>query len=63
MGVRGVRGPSRIVRLHRGGVEVDATNEAGRSLRDVGTFKVQAGDRVRIVPTAVDIAAGNVLMS
>ena len=43
--------------------EADAKNEAGRSLRDIGTFKLQAGDRVRIVPTAVDVAAGNVLMS
>jgi hypothetical protein len=43
--------------------EADAKNEAGRSLRDIGTFRLQAGDRVRIVPTAVDVAAGNVLMS
>ena len=43
--------------------EVDAKNEAGASLRDVGTFRVAAGDRVRIVPTAVKVAAGRVLMS
>ena len=43
--------------------EVDAKNQAGPSLRDVGTFTIHAGERVRIVPTAVDVAAGRVLMS
>jgi hypothetical protein len=43
--------------------EVDAKKEAGDSLRDVGTFRLVAGDRVRIVPTAVKVAAGHALMS
>ena len=43
--------------------EVDAKNEEGDPLRAVGTFRVAAGDRVRIVPTAVNVAAGRVLMS
>ena len=43
--------------------EVDAKKQAGPSLREVGTFRIDAGQRVRIVPTAVDVAAGRVLMS
>jgi hypothetical protein len=43
--------------------EVGAKNQEGPSLRHVGKFRIHAGDRVRMVPTAVDVAAGRVLMS